>query len=57
MVHVSLVLIALAPVIARWLIAWERADENWFSPADVAEVDLAFARVMGETVNGGGRPS
>lgn len=55
MVHASLALIALAPIIARWLIAWEQADESFFSPSDVRDIDRAFIRVLAGQRNEGSR--
>lgn len=37
--------VALAPLIARFLVAWETYEEAFFDPADVAEIDYAFAEV------------
>jgi hypothetical protein len=47
MVHLALVAIALAPVIANWLLGAETLEAE-FSDSDVRQLDEAFERILTE---------
>lgn len=47
MVHLALVAIAFAPIIANWLLGDESLHSE-FSPTDVRELDEAFERILVE---------
>lgn len=51
MVHLALVAIALAPVIANWLLGAQTLEAE-FSDRDVRQMDEAFERILAEYHSG-----
>jgi hypothetical protein len=47
MLHLALVAIALAPVIANWLLGAQSLEVEFFE-SDIRQLDEAFERILGE---------
>ncbi len=45
MFYLTMTIVALAPVIARFLVEWGNGDEHLFHPADIDEIDDRFALI------------
>lgn len=47
MLHLALVAIALAPVIANWLLGAQSLEAEFFE-SDIRQLDETFERILGE---------